>query len=87
MPGVAMPLRVGACAGEKEIALYLSFEHPIALAHTRQRVAAGMQVKYCASEFPEANGQSPLSLPQWIFAEADSGREQRGARWQCGSRN
>ena len=37
VPGVAAPLGIGPCAGEKGVILYLSFEHPFALAHSRTR--------------------------------------------------
>jgi len=37
VPGIAAPLGVGPCAGEKGLILYLSFEHPFALAHSRAR--------------------------------------------------
>jgi len=35
VPGVAVPLGVGPCAGEKGVIFYLSFEHPFGLAHSR----------------------------------------------------
>jgi len=35
VPGVAVPIGVGPCAGEKGVILYLSFEHPFAFAHSR----------------------------------------------------
>lgn len=35
VPGVAMPIGIGPCAGEKGVILYLSFEHPFAFAHSR----------------------------------------------------
>ena len=37
VPGVAMPVGVGPCMGEKGVIFYLSFEHPLALAHSRTR--------------------------------------------------
>jgi hypothetical protein len=42
VPGMAVPVGIGPCAGEKGIILYLSFEHPFALAHSRQKVAADL---------------------------------------------
>lgn len=36
VPGLAVPIGVGPCAGEKGVILYLSFEHPIAFAHSRK---------------------------------------------------
>lgn len=35
VPGVAMPIGIGPCAGEKGAIFYLSFEHPFAFAHSR----------------------------------------------------
>jgi len=35
VPGIGVPLGLGPCAGEKGIFLYLSFEHPFALSHSR----------------------------------------------------
>ena len=35
VPSVAMPIGIGPCAREKGLILYLSFEHPFALAHSR----------------------------------------------------
>jgi len=37
VPGVAFPLGVGPCSGEKGVILYLSFEHPFSFAHSRAR--------------------------------------------------
>jgi len=37
VPGLAMPIGVGPSAGEKGAFLYLSFEHPFAPAHSRQK--------------------------------------------------
>jgi hypothetical protein len=37
VPGIAAPMGVGPCAGEKGVIFYLSFEHPFALAHSRAR--------------------------------------------------
>jgi hypothetical protein len=37
VPGVAMPIGIGPCAGEKGVIFYLSFEHPFGLAHSRVR--------------------------------------------------
>ena len=37
VPGVAVPVGVGPCMGEKGVIFYLSFEHPLALAHSRTR--------------------------------------------------
>jgi hypothetical protein len=37
VPGVAMPIGIGPCAGEKGVIFYLSFEHPFAFAHSRKR--------------------------------------------------
>ncbi len=37
VPGIAAPIGIGPCAGEKGVILYLSFEHPFALAHSRAR--------------------------------------------------
>jgi len=37
VPGIAVPLGVGPCAGEKGVIFYLSFEHPFGLAHSRVR--------------------------------------------------
>ena len=37
VPGVAAPLGVGPCAGEKGVIFYLSFEHPFGFAHSRAR--------------------------------------------------
>jgi hypothetical protein len=37
VPGIAAPIGVGPSAGEKGLILYLSFEHPFALAHSRAR--------------------------------------------------
>ena len=34
VPGIAVPVGIGPCAGEKGIILYLSFEHPFAFAHS-----------------------------------------------------
>jgi hypothetical protein len=34
VPGVAAPIGIGPCAGEKGVIFYLSFEHPFALAHS-----------------------------------------------------
>jgi len=43
VPGVAVPVGIGPCAGEKGIIVYLSFEHPFALAYSRQKaIASGM---------------------------------------------
>lgn len=39
VPGVAMPIGIGPCAGEKGIVMYLSFEHPFAFAHSRKRAS------------------------------------------------
>lgn len=36
VPGVAMPIGIGPCAGEKGLVMYLSFEHPFAFAHSRK---------------------------------------------------
>jgi hypothetical protein len=35
VPGLAVPVGVGPCAGEKGLIMYLSFEHPFAFAHSR----------------------------------------------------
>jgi hypothetical protein len=35
VPGVAVPIGIGPCTGEKAIIVYLSFEHPFGLAHSR----------------------------------------------------
>ena len=37
VPGIAVPVGIGPCAGEKGIILYLSFEHPFAFAHSHAR--------------------------------------------------
>jgi|SRR6266702_3617452 len=37
VPGVAMPIGIGPCAGEKGLVMYLSFEHPFAFAHSRKK--------------------------------------------------
>jgi len=37
VPGVAMPIGIGPCAGEKGVIFYLSFEHPFAFAHSRAK--------------------------------------------------
>lgn len=37
VPGIAAPIGIGPCAGEKGVIFYLSFEHPFALAHSRRR--------------------------------------------------
>jgi len=37
VPGVAAPIGVGPCAGEKGVIFYLSFEHPFGFAHSRMR--------------------------------------------------
>jgi hypothetical protein len=37
VPGVAVPLGVGPTAGEKGVILYLSFEHPFAFAHSKDK--------------------------------------------------
>jgi hypothetical protein len=37
VPGIAAPVGIGPCAGEKGVIFYLSFEHPFALAHSRTR--------------------------------------------------
>jgi hypothetical protein len=37
VPGVAVPIGVGPCAGEKGLIFYLSFEHPFGIAHSRVR--------------------------------------------------
>ncbi len=37
VPGVAVPVGAGPCAGEKGVIFYLSFEHPFGLAHSRAR--------------------------------------------------
>lgn len=43
VPGVAMPIGIGPCAGEKGMVVYLSFEHPFAFAHSRKKFpAAGL---------------------------------------------
>lgn len=34
--GIGVPIGVGPCAGEKGMIVYLSFEHPFALAHSRR---------------------------------------------------
>ena len=40
VPGLAMPIGIGPCAGEKGMVMYLSFEHPFAFAHSRKKVPA-----------------------------------------------
>jgi len=40
VPGVAMPIGIGPCAGEKGVVVYLSFEHPFSFAHSRKNVPA-----------------------------------------------
>lgn len=35
VPGLAIPIGVGPCAGEKGVILYLSFEHPFSFAHSK----------------------------------------------------
>lgn len=37
VPGIAVPIGIGPCAGEKGIILYLSFEHPFAFARSHER--------------------------------------------------
>jgi len=37
VPGVAAPIGIGPCAGEKGVIFYLSFEHPFGLAHSQAR--------------------------------------------------
>jgi hypothetical protein len=37
VPGLAVPVGIGPCAGEKGIILYLSFEHPFSFAHSKAR--------------------------------------------------
>jgi len=37
VPGVATPIGIGPCAGEKGVIFYLSFEHPFAWAHSQMR--------------------------------------------------
>jgi len=37
VPGVAAPIGIGPCAGEKGVIFYLSFEHPFGLAHSQPR--------------------------------------------------
>ncbi len=41
VPGVAVPIGIGSCAGEKGLIVYLSFEHPFAFAHSMQKVVSG----------------------------------------------
>lgn len=41
VPGVAMPIGIGPCAGEKGMVMYLSFEHPFAFAHSRKKAPVG----------------------------------------------
>jgi hypothetical protein len=36
VPGIGFPVGVGPSAGDKGMLLYLSFEHPFKLAHSRQ---------------------------------------------------
>lgn len=37
VPGVGMPIGIGPCAGEKGVVFYLSFEHPLAFAHSKNK--------------------------------------------------
>jgi len=37
VPGVAAPIGIGPCAGEKGVIFYLSFEHPFGPAHSQAR--------------------------------------------------
>ena len=37
VPGIAAPIGIGPCAGEKGVIFYLSFEHPFGLAHSQPR--------------------------------------------------
>jgi len=37
VPGVAFPIGLGPCVGEKGVILYLSFEHPFAFAHSKRK--------------------------------------------------
>jgi hypothetical protein len=37
VPGVAAPIGIGPCAGEKGVIFYLSLEHPFGLAHSQAR--------------------------------------------------
>lgn len=37
VPGLAVPLGIGPCAGEKGIIMYLSFEHPFSFARSRSK--------------------------------------------------
>jgi len=37
VPGIAAPIGIGPCAGEKGVMFYLSFEHPFGPAHSRAR--------------------------------------------------
>jgi hypothetical protein len=37
VPGFGFPVGLGPCAGEKGVVLYLSFEHPLAFAHSKAR--------------------------------------------------
>ena len=37
VPGLAVPIGIGPCVGEKGVILYLSFEHPFSFAHSKAR--------------------------------------------------
>ena len=41
VPGVAVPIGIGPCTGKKGLIMYLSFEHPFAFGHSRQKVVSG----------------------------------------------
>jgi hypothetical protein len=43
VPGIAAPIGVGPSAGEKGVIFYLSFEHPLGIAHSKARSKADIE--------------------------------------------